>query len=711
MSSLTQAVKENSIQSKESLNVNYNHSRALELLRTGSNNPTAQFRNGQREAIQGIVDGNNRMLVVQKTGWGKSFVYFIATKLLREQGQGPAVLISPLLSLMRNQTLAATRMGVKAAHINSDNEDEWVSIEQLIEADNVDILIISPERLANSRFREKSLPQLASNISLLVVDEAHCISDWGHNFRPHYRLLERTIKKLPPNMRVLATTATANDRVINDLTHVLGPDIEISRGDLNRASLTLQTLYIPNQAQRMAWIAEHLNCLKGSGIIYALTVRDAEELTRWLKHKGFAVEAYTGQTEDRAAIEKNLDDNLLKAVVATTALGMGYDKPDLSFVIHYQMPGSVVAYYQQVGRAGRALPDAYGILLYGDEEKSINNFFIDNAFPSPALVEKIIAVLTEHRDGLTVPTLMKFLNFGKGRIEQALNLMALEFPTPIVYEKPKWHLNYLKLNPEFWARAENMTSLRQQELQEMKSYCELPFGHHMQFLIRALDGNPASVVAPTLKPFSATVSQQAEQDANDFLCRSNISIDPRKKWPAGVMPHYRTSGNITPAHQAQQGRALCVWGDSGWGAQVKYGRYVRKSFGDELLDACVKMFKDWNPQPAPTWVTSIPSLRHPDLVPAFARRLACKLGLPFHEVLTKTVHRQEQKAMANSTQQALNVDGSMALVTEKFPTGPVLLIDDIVNSRWTFTTAAWLLRKNGGGEVWPLALAFSGHQE
>ncbi len=209
-------------------------------------------------------------------------------------------------------------------------------------------------------------------------------------------------------MRVLATTATANDRVINDLTHVLGPDIEISRGDLNRASLTLQTLYIPNQAQRMAWIAEHLNCLKGSGIIYALTVRDAEELTRWLKHKGFAVEAYTGQTEDRAAIEKNLDDNLLKAVVATTALGMGYDKPDLSFVIHYQMPGSVVAYYQQVGRAGRALPDAYGILLYGDEKKSVNNFFIDNAFPSPALVEKIIAVLTEHRDGLTVPTLMKW---------------------------------------------------------------------------------------------------------------------------------------------------------------------------------------------------------------------------------------------------------------------------------------------------------------
>ncbi|KPW63497.1 helicase-related protein [Pseudomonas cannabina] len=335
-------------------------------------------------------------------------------------------------------TSAATRMGVKAVHINSDNEDEWTSIEQQIEEDEVDVLIISPERLANSRFREKSLAQLASNISLLVVDEAHCISDWGHDFRPHYRLLERTIKKLPQNMRVLATTATANNRVIHDLIHVLGPDIEVSRGDLNRASLTLQTLYVQHQAQRMAWIADHLNCLKGSGIIYALTVRDADELTRWLKHKGFDVEAYTGRTEDRAAIEKKLDDNTLKAVVATTALGMGYDKPDLAFVIHYQMPGSVVAYYQQVGRAGRALPDAYGILLFGDEEKSVNNYFIDTAFPPPELVEDIIAVLTEHPEGLTLPSLMKCLNFGKTRIEQALKLMALELPTPVVHENSRW---------------------------------------------------------------------------------------------------------------------------------------------------------------------------------------------------------------------------------------------------------------------------------
>lgn len=691
--------------------MNYNHSRALELLRTGSNNPNAQFRNGQKEAIQGIVDGHNRLLVVQKTGWGKSFVYFIATKILREQGHGPAILISPLLSLMRNQTLAATRMGVKAAHINSDNEDEWMIVEQSIKTDDIDVLIISPERLANSRFREKSLAQLASNISLLVVDEAHCISDWGHDFRPHYRLLERTIKKLPQNMKVLATTATANNRVIDDLTDVLGPDIEVSRGDLNRASLTLQTLHLPNQALRMAWIADHLNYLKGSGIIYALTVRDAEELTRWLKHKGFNVEAYTGQTDDRAAIEKNLDDNVLKAVVATTALGMGYDKPDLSFVIHYQMPSSVVAYYQQVGRAGRALPSAYGILLFGDEEKSVNNFFIDNAFPSPELVESILKTLADHPEGLTLPSLMKCLNFGKGRIDQALKLMALELPTPIVYESSRWQLTSSELNPDFWERAERMTSLRQRELQQMKDYCKLPFGRHMQFLIEALDGDPRSVSTPTLKPFDATVSKQAEQEAHDFLCRSNLPIDPRKMWPAGVMPHYQTSGRITPAHQAQQGRALCVWGDSGWGAQVRKGRYVSQSFDDELVDACVKMFNAWNPQPAPTWVTAIPSLRHPDLVPEFARRIARRLGLSFHEVLKKTEHRQEQKAMANSTQQALNVDGSMALITDKIPTGPVLLIDDIVNSRWTFTTAAWLLRKSGGGEVWPLALAFSGHQE
>jgi ATP-dependent DNA helicase RecQ len=363
----------------------YNPQHSLELLRLGSGRGDAHFREGQDEAIRHIVEGKSRLLVVQKTGWGKSFVYFIATKLLRETGFGPTLLVSPLLALMRNQIAAAQRMGVRASTINSDNQDDWEAIESKLLRDEIDILLISPERLANGRFRTQVLAGIAARIALLVIDEAHCISDWGHDFRPHYRLLERIVRTLPPTLRLLATTATANNRVMDDLMAVLGPNLEVSRGDLNRSSLTLQTLRLPGQAERLAWLAGQLATLPGHGIIYTLTVRDANLVADWLKQQGLNIEAYTGETgERREMLEQALLDNRVKALVATTALGMGYDKPDLAFVIHYQTPGSVVAYYQQVGRAGRALDAAYGILLSGQEETEINEYFIKYRLPYTA---------------------------------------------------------------------------------------------------------------------------------------------------------------------------------------------------------------------------------------------------------------------------------------------------------------------------------------
>lgn len=320
-------------------------------------------------------------MIVQRTGWGKSFVYFIATKLLREQGHGPALLISPLLALMRNQLLVAQRMGVRADTINSDNPDKCDSVERALMSDQLDLLLISPERLANEHFRTQVLSRVAARIALLVIDEAHCISDWGHDFRPHYRLLERIVRALPPNLRLLATTATANDRVMADLRIVLGPQLEVSRGDLNRPSLLLQTIRLSTQEERMAWLAEQLPTLPGAGIIYTLTVRDAIRLADWLKSRGINVESYTGRTGDaRDELEQSLLDNKVKALMATTALGMGFDKPDLAFVVHYQAPGSVVAYYQQVGRAGRALELAYGVLLSGQEDTEVVDYFIETAF-------------------------------------------------------------------------------------------------------------------------------------------------------------------------------------------------------------------------------------------------------------------------------------------------------------------------------------------
>lgn len=447
----------------------YNSHRALGLLRTGTGLPSARFRPGQEEAIRHVVRGEGRLLVVQKTGWGKSFVYFVATKLLREAGAGPTLLVSPLLALMRNQIAAAERMGVRAKRITSDNVGEWDEVEMLLDHDEVDILLIAPERLANDRFRDEVLAQIAGRISLLVIDEAHCISDWGHDFRPDYRLIERIARTLPANLRLLATTATANDRVMRDLRQVLGPDLKVLRGDLARPSLFLQALRLPRQEERLAWLAGTVPRHEGHGIIYTLTIRDAELVAVWLQSRSLDAWAYTGKTppEEREELETALLENRVKALVATPALGMGFDKPDLGFVIHYQTPGSVVSYYQQVGRAGRALEAAYGVLLSGDEETDITNYFIDTAFPTRNQVQRVIDTLEGSPQGATLTDLRRSLNISGGRIKQTMKLLSLESPPPVIKQGSRWQLTAATLGQSFWDRAERLTCLRREEQSEM----------------------------------------------------------------------------------------------------------------------------------------------------------------------------------------------------------------------------------------------------
>ena len=687
----------------------YDTRRALALLRAGTGHRDAGFREGQEEAIRHVVEGRGRLLVVQKTGWGKSFVYFIATRLLREAGAGPALLVSPLLSLMRNQIAAAGRMGIRAITINSSNLEDWQDAEERLRRDEADILLISPERLGNERFRTEVLAGIAERISLLVIDEAHCISDWGHDFRPHYRFIERFARTLPANLRLLATTATANDRVMDDLATVLGPGLEVLRGDLARPSLMLRTIRLPRQSERLAWLAERLPRLPGSGIVYTLTVRDAVQVAEWLRARGLPVESYTGQTGDgREALEQALLEDRVKALVATTALGMGFDKPDLGFVIHYQTPGSVVAYYQQVGRAGRALERAYGVLLSGEEETDITDYFIASAFPTRDEVRQVIEALEAAPDGLSVPELLGEVNLSKGRIEKTVALLSLESPAPIAKQGTKWQLIAADLSDGFWERAERLTALRREEQRQMQEYVSLESGH-MEFLIRALDGDPGSVRPPDLPPLPTEVEPGLLQEAVTFLRRTSLPIEPRKQWPPGGLPRFGIGRRLIPAeHRAEAGKALCIWGDAGWGGLVRRGKYRDGRFADDLVRACADLMAQWTPPPAPEWVTCIPSRRHPDLVPDFAERLATKMGLPFHRSLSKVEDREEQKSMANSVQQARNVDGSLAVSPEPLPGGPVLLVDDMVDSRWTLTVAAWLLRSNGSGEVWPLALALAG---
>ncbi len=686
----------------------FHMSRALALLRQGTRQPHATFHRDQDSAIQHVVERKGSLLVVQKTGWGKSNVYFIAAKLLREQGAGPTLLISPLLALMRNQLEAADRMGIRAETINSSNRPEWQEVHCRLLRDEVDILLISPERLANQEFLASVLRPIASRIVLLVVDEAHCISDWGHDFRPDYRRIERMASLFPPHSRFLATTATANQRVMDDLQDILGPDLRVMQGDLNRPSLTLQTIRLPRYAQRMAWLAARLPEMPGSGIIYTLTIRDAERLAAWLNSHGLNVAAYHGNMshEERLLQEELLSANRVKALVATIALGMGYDKPDVGFIIHYQTPGSVVSYYQQVGRAGRDGNSAYGILLSGREDTEITDYFIRSAFPTPEEARQVTEALENAPDGLTPYELEVAVNMNRKRLEQTLKILALESPAPIVKQGSRWQLTPTRIPGSFWTRIERLTAIRHAEQRQMQEYVSLTQGH-MEFLIAALDGDPRPVTPARLPPVRTQTNLRLLQEAEQFLHGSGVPISPRKQWPR-AMGISRFKGNI-PAHlRANAGKALCHWDDEGWGRTVGHGKYAEGRYADELVQACAELIRKWAPAPFPQWVACIPSRRHPQLVPDFALRLAQCLGLPFSEALQKVRDHPAQKEMVNSAHQCRNLIDTMQVVSEKLLPGPMLLVDDMVDSRWTFTMAAWLLRQADSGEVWPMALADAG---
>jgi ATP-dependent DNA helicase RecQ len=690
---------------------------ALALLQTALGDQNADFRDGQWEAIQRLVGGRERLLVVQRTGWGKSVVYFIASKLLRDAGAGPTLLISPLLTLMRNQLAAAQRIGVRAETINSSNVSDWEGVKRKLAANEVDILLVSPERLSNEEFRQQVLVPMQRGIGLFVVDEAHCISDWGHDFRPDYRRIKALLNVLPLTVPVLATTATANDRVVRDVQSQLGDTVTVLRGPLTRQSLRLQNIQIPSAVGRFAWLADHVPTLPGSGIIYTLTVRDAERVAEWLRENGVDAHAYYGGLDGptKESLERRLLANDLKVLVATTALGMGFDKPDLGFVIHYQRPGSVVHYYQQVGRAGRAVTSAYGILLNGDEDEQITEYFIAAAFPPEGHVNEVLHALDEAEDGLSIPGMEEQLNLSRGQIEKVLHMLAADSPSPVRKVGSRWTRTAVPYIADP-AKVERLQVLRRDEQQEMGTYME-NYSCLMQFLAEALDDAapaPCGVcaVCEGRELVPVVTRQETEQSAVIFLRRSDQLILPRKRWASRAMyEKHGWRGNIRPGLQAQEGRSLSVWGDPAWGQLVRRGKQQDGRFDDALVEGAAEMIRGrWVPTPAPEWVTAVPSNRHPTLVPDFARRLAVALGLPFVEAVRKILDSLPQKTMQNSAQQAANVAGTFEVDPSTVRPGPVLLVDDMVDSRWSFTVIAALLRDAGSGPIFPLALAVTAHQ-
>ncbi|MGD9797888.1 MAG: RecQ family ATP-dependent DNA helicase [Acidimicrobiia bacterium] len=671
------------------------------LLRRLTGRPDAEFHAGQWEAIETLVGERRRALVVQRTGWGKSAVYFIATRLLRDRGAGATVLVSPLLALMRNQIDAAARLGVRAATINSTNRDEWAAIEARIAAGEVDVLLISPERLNNRQFRVDVLPDLVRSVGLFVVDEAHCISDWGHDFRPDYRRIQQVLERLPPSVPVLCTTATANDRVVGDIVDQLGADLQVVRGPLDRESLQLAVLDLPDPAVRMAWLAGHLAELPGCGIVYCLTVHDVHRLTEWLQRKGFDAVAYTGQGEndDRIEIERRLLANELKVVVATSALGMGFDKPDLAFVVHFQSPGSPIAYYQQVGRAGRALASAHGILLRGHEDADIQDHFIRTAFPPREQAEAIVALLAGAEQPVPLGELEAAVNARRSRLEAMLKVLDVE--GAVEQADRGW-----RRTTQPWTypaeRVARVTAQRRSEQAAMHGYAADP-GCRMVFL-RALLDDPAGAPCGRCDRCTGLLLDPAVEpadvaEASAFLRSARLTIEPRKQWVRGG-----SRATIRPGQRAEVGRALGVVGDGGWGSVVQQARAAGGPYPDALVDATRQVLGGWRPQPPPAWVTAVPSVASPEVLAAFARRVAAELGLPYVPALRRARPGRPQAEMANSVQQLRNVDAAFEAAGD-VPAGAVLLVDDLVDSGWTLTVVAAALREAGVEAVHPFALA------
>ncbi|MEV1045853.1 RecQ family ATP-dependent DNA helicase [Streptomyces sp. NPDC049916] len=699
----------------------------------------ARLREDQWQAVAALVEERRRALVVQRTGWGKSAVYFVATALLRRRGAGPTVIISPLLALMRNQVESAARAGIQARTINSANPEEWETIYGEVERGETDVLLVSPERLNSVDFRDQVLPRLAATTGLLVVDEAHCISDWGHDFRPDYRRLRAMLAELPDGVPVLATTATANARVTADVAEQLGTgagEALVLRGALDRESLRLGVVRLPDAAHRLAWLAEHLDELPGSGIIYTLTVAAAEEATAFLRQRGFQVASYTGKTEnaDRLQAETDLQENRVKALVATSALGMGYDKPDLGFVVHLGSPSSPIAYYQQVGRAGRGVAHADVLLLPGKEDEAIWRYFADTAFPPEAQVRQTLAALADAGRALSVPALEAAVELRRTRLETMLKVLDVDGAVKRV--KGGW-----TATGEPWVydseRYAWVARQRAAEQQAMRDYVDAS-QCRMEFLRQQLDDEgaaPCGRCDNCAGPWaSASVSSEALTGAAKELDRPGIEIEPRRMWPTG-MPALGIDlkGRIPAREQCSTGRALGRLSDIGWGNRLRPLLAENAPDGpvpDDVLQAAVAVLADWARSPGgwasgapdgtadgaarPVGVVAVPSLSRPRLVGSLAEGIATVGRLPLLGTLAyngpdgaHTARRSNSAQRLRALSGAFAVPDELADALARTP-GPVLLVDDSTDSGWTLAVSARLILRAGAQQVLPLVLATAG---
>lgn len=666
----------------------------------------ASFREGQYEAIEATMT-QKRTLVVQRTGWGKSLVYFVCTKLMREQRRGVTMVVSPLLVLMQNQIEAAEKMGLKCDVLNSAVKDRRDDILSSLENNDLDLILVTPETL----FAEDVQKRLRNiRIGLFVIDEAHCISDWGHDFRLEYGNLRKIVQKLPANVPILATTATANDRVIADLQNQLGDKVYVSRGPLTRDSLYIQVLNKPDKIERYAWILENVPKLEGSGIIYCLTQRDCDYLAEFLKKNKISAAAYYSRDGEDGEklnheIEEKFRTNKLKVIVATIKLGMGYDKGDIAFVIHYQMPSNIVSYYQQIGRAGRNINKAYIFLMYGKEDEEILNYFINTAFPTEQETKRLIDYIGDH-DGIKIGQIVSAMNIRKSRIDKALAFLINDG-----FIRKDKGMYYITPKKFFYDRDhyDTITTIRKSEMEQMKHLAQTK-ECYSKYIVSCLDdktakecGHCSNCLGKEIIP--SAVSEKCIHIAEEYVNKLIIPIEPRKRWASS-----RVTRATKIEHINQTGFCISKYGDAGYGELVKQGKYSKeKRFSDELVGKSAEMLMPLIQENKIRHICCVPSLRS-DLVKDFTLRLASSLKLEFVDALEKTEAKQ-QKEMENSAHQCANAYTSFWVKDGVRIPKNILLVDDVVDSKWTFTVCGYRLMEAGAEKVYPFALADSSNRE
>jgi ATP-dependent DNA helicase RecQ len=692
--------------------------RAAQELLSQLAGPDAVLRDDQAVAIDALVTDRSRTLLVQRTGWGKSAVYWIATRLRRDAGGGPTLVVSPLLALMRDQVAAARTLGLRAETLNSTNLDDWDRIHGDLAAGDLDVLLVSPERIDAPSFRER-MRALAPELGLLVVDEAHCISDWGHDFRPDYRRVRELLDRLAPDTPVLACTATANERVTADVAQQLGTDVVTLRGRLGRSSLQLAVVHLADAHTRLAWLDAYVRQQRArngrAGVIYALTVADTERVATFLRGRGLDVAAYSSaiEPEERHRLEDELQANDLDAVVATSSLGMGYDKRDLAFVVHLGAPSSPVAYYQQVGRAGRAIATAEVVLLPTAKDRAIWHHFDLAGIPTPEETDALLAALDTGR-ATSLPQLEKRVNVRRTRLELLLKVLAVDGAAEKV--KGGW-----LATGEPWthdaARYDALAELRRAEHAAMQQLVTPGFsGCLMRFLTDQLD-DPAAVDCGRCSGCTGwspevDVDDAVVTDARRFLRGRDVLVRPRRRWPTGLP---QVKGNLAEGRRAEVGRALAAGDESGWGDTVQRLREAAAAghetelapLVDEVVDGLTAVLARWDWAARPAAIVPVPSRTAPGLLEALTTRLGQLGRLPVVPAVIRTNDTPSQSAMANSAHKAGNALGAYTIdvnAASRLPEGPVLLVDLASDSGWTLTTVTWQLREHHPGPVLPLVL-------